>query len=69
MLLIVPDHLRGRVMALRELSWGTTPLGMLLLGVLAEAWGAPAGTAILAGVGAVIGVIAMLSMARIRRLE
>jgi len=68
-LLIVPDHLRGRVMALRELSWGTTPLGMLLLGVLAEAWGAPAGTAILAGVGAVIGVIAMLSMARIRRLE
>ena len=68
-LLIVPDHLRGRVMSLRELSWGTTPLGMLLLGVMAEAWGAPTGTAILAGAGAAIGVIAMLSMARIRRLQ
>ncbi len=69
LLLIVPDHLRGRVIALRDLSMGSTAFGMLLLGALAEGWGAPLATAALAGVGTLIAVAAMLTLSRVRRLE
>lgn len=69
LLLIVPDRLRGRVIALRDLSMGSTAFGMLLLGALAEGWGAPMAIAALAGTGALIGVVAMLSLPRVRRLE
>jgi len=68
-LLIVPDNLRGRVIALRELSLGAQPFGMLLLGALAQAWGAPPATATLAGIGALIGLVTMLRLGEVRRLE
>ena len=58
--LIVPDALRGRVMA--TYLWGivgTAPLGSLLFGALAERWGAP--TAIVVGAAAcIVGVLGSL---------
>src|SRR5439155_3168108 len=40
----VPDHLRGRVMSLYVLVFaGSSPIGGLFAGGVAELWGAPAG--------------------------
>jgi MFS family permease len=38
--LTVPDHLRGRVMGIHSMGFSLMPLGALLLGALAEQWGA-----------------------------
>jgi MFS-type transporter involved in bile tolerance (Atg22 family) len=40
--LIVPDHLRGRVMSIYSLDRGLMPVGSLLAGVMAHFIGAPA---------------------------
>ena len=39
--LLVPDALRGRVMALRMMTFGLSPLGLLPLSWIAEAQGTP----------------------------
>ena len=39
--MIVPDHLRGRVMGMQSLRWTLMPLGGALLGVVANFFGAP----------------------------
>ncbi len=50
-----PSHLRGRVMAMYALVMGgMTPVGALVAGGLAEAWGAP--TAL--GIGGALGLLA-----------
>ena len=55
--LLVPDAFRGRVMSLRMMTFGLTPLGTLPVSAAAEAWGAPVAVAgaatlsFLAGVG------------------
>jgi predicted MFS family arabinose efflux permease len=56
----VPDELRGRVMALYVTVFaGSTPIGGLIAGAVAQAWGPPAGFLIGAGVTTVfIGVVA-----------
>ncbi len=57
----VPDDLRGRVMSVYSLVFaGMTPLGSLLAGSLAHAWGAPASFA----VGASLGLLSLLAVAR-----
>ncbi len=68
-LLIVPDNLRGRVIALRELATGTQPVGSLMLGSMSEAWGAPQGLGIMAGLCAVTSAGAMWKLKRVRELE
>ena len=52
-----PDHLRGRIMSLRVVSQGLMPVGVLILGTVAEVRGAP-DTLLLAGV--LYGVFALL---------
>jgi predicted MFS family arabinose efflux permease len=53
---IVPDALRGRIMSLYALVFaGVTPLGSLLIGVVAETLGTPASCAI-GGTGGVLSV-------------
>jgi MFS family permease len=37
----VPDHLQGRVMSVTLLTWGASPLGLLVVGALADVGGAP----------------------------
>lgn len=68
-LLIVPDNLRGRVIAMRELATGTQPVGALLLGSMSEAWGAPLGLGIMSGLCAVTSVVAMVCLKRLREIE
>jgi predicted MFS family arabinose efflux permease len=47
----VPDELRGRVMALYVTVFaGSTPIGGLVAGAIAQAWGPPAGFLVGAGV-------------------
>ncbi|MCX5797561.1 MAG: MFS transporter [Elusimicrobia bacterium] len=56
----VPDRLRGRVMSLYALVFvGVAPLGSLLMGALAQAFGAPAAYA----VGGAGGLLAVLTLA------
>ena len=56
----VPDELRGRVMALYVTVFaGSTPIGGLIAGAVAQAWGPPAGFLLGAGVTTLfIGVVA-----------
>lgn len=68
-LLIVPDHMRGRVMAMRELAFGAQPIGALSLGLASEAWGAPVGLGIMAGLCVVISSVAMVRLKRVREIE
>lgn len=67
---IVPDQLRGRVMAVFSLMiFGTTPFGSLQAGAIAQVLGPPAGVA----VGALITLVFAASMAllqpSLRRME
>ncbi|MCC6381969.1 MAG: MFS transporter [Dehalococcoidia bacterium] len=50
---IIPDHVRGRVMSLMMMTFGLTPLGLLPVSALAEAMGAPFAVAVSAGLTAV----------------
>ena len=52
-----PDHLRGRIMSLRVVSHGLSPVGVLIMGTVAEVQGA-ADTLLFAGV--LYGVTALL---------
>lgn len=40
--LLVPDELRGRVMSLYMIAYGTTPLGSVIAGITTDSFGAPA---------------------------
>jgi MFS family permease len=56
----VPDELRGRVMALYVTVFaGSTPIGGLLAGIVAQLWGAPAG--FLLGAGAASFVVILVA--------
>ncbi len=66
----VPDALRGRVMS--AYLWavvGLAPLGSLIFGSLAEAWGAP--TALLTGACACLAsaAVALVAFPQVRRME
>jgi MFS family permease len=59
--LAVPDHLRGRVMSLYVTVFaGSTPIGGLIAGTIASAWGAPAALFLGGVVSAAVGVGALL---------
>jgi MFS family permease len=55
--LIVPDHLRGRVMSIYSLDRGLMPVGSLLAGVSAHLVGAPA---TVGGMGLLVILLALL---------
>lgn len=66
----IPDALRGRVMS--AYLWvvvGSAPLGSLLLGSLAEAWGAPRAILLGAGVCALSAAVALRVLPEVRQLE
>jgi predicted MFS family arabinose efflux permease len=66
----IPDALRGRVMS--AYLWGVVgmaPVGALILGSLAEAWGAPGAILLGAGVCAVSASVALALLPQVRRLE
>ena len=57
--LLVPDHLRGRVLSIWMLSWGLTPLGLLPMAVVAETVGTPVAM-VMGGVLSVLVVLAVM---------
>ncbi len=68
--LLVPDHLRGRVMSIYALSFfGMFPLGALLSGTVAEAIGEPATVALGASVALAFGALLWLRAPQLRTLE
>ena len=59
--LTVPDHLRGRVMSLYVTVFaGSTPIGGVIAGTIASAWGAPAALLFGGVVSAAVGLGALL---------
>ena len=57
--LIVTDHMRGRVIAVRHMFFtASMPVGAVLQGLLADFWGVQA-TVILAGSVMLVGVLAL----------
>ena len=65
--LLTPDVYRGRVMSLFVmLMAGTTPIGALVLGTIADLWGIRAGLFVF-GMLTVIGLLAVLALDRRRR--
>ena len=65
---LVPDHLRGRVMALYvSLFLGLMRVGGLLIGVLAAATSAPFALAVLSGAGLLVGLWVCLRFPELRR--
>ncbi len=67
---LVPDALRGRVLSMHTMAFlGFTPLGSLLVGVLAEHWGTPAALALLSGFALVMTAIIAVTVPAVRHLH
>ena len=63
---LTSDTFRGRVMSLMNFTWGAQALGALVMGTLAQLWGAPFAF-IIAGLAAIIATLAVWQLA-LRRL-
>lgn len=63
-----PDAYRGRVMSLYLLDRGVVPLGSVLIGAAADAFGAPAAVALLSGLCVLLSLATALRLPEIRRL-
>ena len=63
---LVPDRLRGRVMSVRFIIFGLSPIGIISLGAAAEAIGTPAATAWSGAFCAGAGAVALLLFPTLR---
>ena len=63
---LTSDTFRGRVMSLMNFTWGAQALGALVMGTLAQLWGAPFAF-IIAGIAAIIATLAVWQLA-LRRI-
>ncbi|MDZ4246597.1 MAG: MFS transporter, partial [Dehalococcoidia bacterium] len=66
---IIPDEMRGRVMSLREISFGLGPALGLIFGAMAETTGVPMAVTYLGVVCFLIPLISMLALPGVRRLN
>lgn len=66
---IVPDELRGRVMAIYMLDQGIAPLGSLFAGAMASMAGAPMAQQVMGGLLFSMAFIVLVRTPQIRRLE
>ncbi len=66
---IIPDRVRGRVMSLREISFGLGPAFSLVFGLIAEQTGAPLAVVYLGLVCFSVSFILMLTVVNVRQLE
>jgi MFS family permease len=53
----IPSYMRGRALGVIALCIGFNPLGVFIVGQLAEIWGAQIGLSILSGIGILVMVI------------
>ena len=66
---ISPDYVRGRVLSIRMIAAGLGPVGMIMLGAGAEAWGAPAATAAMGLLSLALVAAILLGIPSVRRVE
>ena len=67
--IISPDYIRGRVLSIRMIAAGLGPVGMVMLGVGAEAWGAPVATASMGLVSLALVCAILVGIPAVRRAE
>lgn len=67
--LLIPDAVRGRVMALMMMTFGLTPLGTLPVSVVAEAFGAPFAVASASVVTVLLSLLIFILSKSIRDLD
>jgi MFS family permease len=67
--MIVPDHLRGRVLSLYMLDRGFMPLGAMFAGTSAHFIGAPLTVAIMGAIVIVLALLVAWAIPAIRKLE
>ncbi|GIW08964.1 MAG: MFS transporter [Dehalococcoidia bacterium] len=65
---ITPDHLQGRVMSVALLTWGASPVGLLLAGALADLGGAPFSVMVTSSLALAASVGVLLLVPGVRRL-
>ncbi|MBF8267465.1 MAG: family permease [Dehalococcoidia bacterium] len=65
--IIAPDYIRGRVLSIRMVAMGLSPVGMLLLGSGAQAFGAAKATAIMGAVALALVVIILIVIPSLRK--
>lgn len=66
---LVNDEVRGRVTAVRSMLWGAAPIGMFLLGAMAESFGTPYATAVTGVVTVVLSIVAVALFSGLRRVH
>ncbi|GIW06411.1 MAG: MFS transporter [Dehalococcoidia bacterium] len=63
-----PDHLQGRVMSVTLLTWGVTPIGIVLVGLLADLGGAPFAVTLVGGLSLLCCLLILVLAPGLRRL-
>ena len=67
---LVPDQVRGRVLGWHSMAYlGFSPIGSLLVGVLADTWGTPAALALSASGPLVLSLVLLLTLPWLRHLQ
>ena len=67
--LVVPSEIRGRVMSIWMISWGLTPLGLLPIAAVAEAFGTPVAMALGGSLSMILVVTTMIWRRELWRLS
>ena len=67
--LLISDSMRGRLSAIRTTTWGASPVGITMIGRLAEEWGAPTATAIMGAITLVLVVVILLIFRSLRSTD
>lgn len=65
--IVADDEIRGRVAAVRSMMWGAAPIGVFLLGAMAESFGAPTGTAVTGFATIVLSVVVIMIFPGLRQ--
>ena len=66
---LVDDEVRGRVSAVRSMLWGAAPLGMFLLGAMAESYGTAFATAVTGVLTVLLSAIAIAIFPGLRHVH
>ena len=67
--LIAPDHIRGRVLSIRMIAFGLSPIGMILLGTSAEMFGPATATAGAGAISVLLIVVLLIAIPILKRVE
>ena len=65
----IPDEVRGRVMSIREVTFGLGPAGAIIFGAIAEYTGAPVSVSLLGGFCFLVALLPLFAYRRLRKLE